>query len=248
MKMKILNFLREAFFYTKLVLTFVGYTLSLSSRMILLFSPTKIYEVKAFSLKRVKPEDLSNYKVSSIKTNTTNAKPFSDLLEMAILSRTNKTSQAGQRVVLKKNVFESNITFNEKSGMFEGDAKISYLALDKDGNELLSYDLNMDGYSAPIPVEQNYVEALLQVAFSGIYSTPHDFDALLELIAEYNHKVRENPYCCEECDGRFHDAKEFNKHLDETGHYDSFFDEFPYDPELLEIRKKYNHVLKGDKK
>jgi len=216
----------------------------------LMFAPNdRIYEVGYFILKKVVKEDLHKYKFSEIKTTSDNGKPFADLIDLVVSSRQNKTSQAGCRVNLKKNKFESTVKKDE-DGIYRGDVSLSYSILDDKGEELFNYTLEIkDYYNPKIGVHEKYTEALLQIAFSGIFATPQDYDVLADFMAEARGEARSaETYVCEECKHCFHIADKLITHLAETGHYDSIFDEFPYYEPLYRIREIYGHILRGENK
>lgn len=241
------KYIDQIIFYCKIGLCLLKYSINYTGKETFFYDPYgNIYKVGSFSLKKVDYVDLSQYNIRSVHTCSNNEKPFSDLMEMINTARKDGTSQAGCRVNIKKNIFKSTVTKNEE-GIYCGNVQLDYSILDKNDNKLLTYKLDMDNYSHPtLDITETYIETLILLAFSGIYATPEDFNTIFDIMSEKRQDPTYLPYLCDECNEGFKTYQELIQHLDNTGHYDRFFEQYPYYEPLTKIREKYNHNLKNN--
>lgn len=246
MQIKILKFFSQIIFYCKISWCLIKFSLLATEKRIIFFDPYgNIYEVGCFFIKKLNKCDLEKYKIKSINRQSKDDIPFSDLISMITSSRSKCISQAGERVHVKQNYFNSTVQKN-KDGIYYGNAKINYSILDQHDKELFTYKLDMKGYSHPtINCTEEYIEILLILAFSGVYATPEDFNTLFDITVEKREDPNYLPYSCNECSHKFKTHEGLTQHLDDTGHYDSFFEQYPYYEPLIKIRKKYNHTLRN---
>lgn len=82
------------------------------------------------------------------------------------------------------------------------------------------------------------LEYLYQNACNGIYQTARDIEGYI-LASRKVYQVQEDAplYKCEECGELFYSLNEFFYHLIEEGHLDSILTTFPFDKEVLRVKK-----------
>ena len=81
---------------------------------------------------------------------------------------------------------------------------------------------------------QKFYEALFTNTYSGVYGSLKSVDELFDSM-----KVKDR-WECEECGEKFENRLEFLSHLIETKHYDSIFEEYLHDRDVLFVKNQRN--------
>lgn len=149
---------------------------------------------------------------------------FSALVKMWMNNRENHDSTFNQRVEVRTTLFQM-VPDNNGTASFTYKADI----IGADGTTLREFSLETDGQEGYVRINQEILEALLTVAFSGRYMTPYDEKRWMLAFTEFSNRGNcPVPYECDECHEQFGDDLDgLINHLRETNHKDSFYDVYP---------------------
>ena len=99
---------------------------------------------------------------------------------------------------------------------------------------ICSFTINTNVINNKFKPTQRFYEKLFTNTYSGVYGSLKNVDELFDSM-----EVKDKWYC-ETCGEIFENRLEFLSHLIETKHYDSIFDEYLHDKDVLFVKNQRN--------
>lgn len=132
--------------------------------------------------------------------------------------------------------FEDSLV--EENKKYFGNVKFDGTIKKEDNSPICSFTINTQVINSDYRPTKEYYEALFASTYSGTYSSLENIDNIYDSI-EKTYEIKHR-WVCEECNKEFHNRLEFLSHLIETKHYDSIFEEYIHDKDVVFVKNSRN--------